>query len=623
MYVLKKVFGMCGIVGYIGKNYCKSFVLEGLSRLEYRGYDSAGFACIDPKDSRLFYHKAAGRLSNLVDKCDKAPIDGHLGIGHTRWSTHGVPSEHNAHPQFDCDKKVSIIHNGIIENHHELRKQLLIDGHIFHSQTDTEIIAHLLEANLTTHKTFKAAVVDLARQLEGAYAIVAILEDQPDLMVLIRKRSPLCIGVGDDEMFVASDLMAFADRTKKVLFLPDESIAFVKKNRLELYDFSGNVLPMHIQEITMQWSAYEKRGHEHYMLKEIYEQKTAIHDTVTFLRSIRHRVWDHLGLTLEQVHALDRMNLIGCGTSWHAALIAEFFFEEICKMPARVHLASEFRYRHFFPDQNGAYIMVSQSGETADTLEALRMINEFKLPTIALTNVASSTMVREAGGFLLTQAGAEVAVASTKAFSTQVAGLYWLAHRIALEKGLITETQMDLAEEDLLVVAEVLENGIENYKMDIVQTIAQRYAKYKKVIFLGRHISYPFAMEAALKLKEISYIFAQCYPTGELKHGALALVDSETPVFIFSHQDPVIYQKLVSNAQEVKSRGAHIVVFAFDGQDELCALADQVFITPKVRPLLGQLAMTGLMQFLVYHIAKVLGCPIDKPRNLAKSVTVE
>jgi glucosamine--fructose-6-phosphate aminotransferase (isomerizing) len=614
---------MCGIVGYIGKNYSRAFVLEGLARLEYRGYDSAGFACIDPKDSRLFYHKAAGRLTNLVEKCDKSLIDGHLGIGHTRWSTHGVSSEDNAHPQFDCNKTVSIIHNGIIENHLELKKQLIETGHIFHSQTDTEIVAHLLESYLESHKTFKGAVVDLVNQLEGAYAIVAILQDHPDVMVLIRKRSPLCVGIGDDEMFVASDLMAFADKTKKVLFLPDESIAFVKKNRIELYDFSGNVLPIQIQEITTQWSAFEKSGHEHYMLKEIYEQKTAIHDTVTFLHSIRNRIWDHLGLTVDQVLKLDRLHLIGCGTSWHAGLIAEYFFEQICMIPTEVHLASEFRYRHFFPDLQGAYIMISQSGETADTLEALRMINTVKLPTIALTNVASSTMVREADGFMLTQAGQEVAVASTKAFSTQVAALYWLAHRIALEKKLITEQQMDLAEEDLLVVAEVLENGIENYKIDIVQTIAQRYAKYRKVIFLGRNISYPFAMEAALKLKEISYIFAQCYPAGELKHGALALVDAETPVFIFSHQDPLVYQKLVSNAQEVKARGAHVVVFAFDGQDELCSLADQVFITPRVRPLLGQLAMTGLMQFLVYHMAKVLGCPIDKPRNLAKSVTVE
>jgi len=614
---------MCGIVGYIGKNYSRAFVLEGLARLEYRGYDSAGFACIDPKDSRLFYHKAAGRLTNLVAKCDQSLIDGHLGMGHTRWSTHGAPSENNAHPQFDCTKAVSVIHNGIIENHLALKKQLEATGHTFHSQTDTEIIAHLLESQLASHKTFKAAIVDVVNQLEGAYAIVAILEDHPDVMVLIRKRSPLCVGIGDDEMFVASDLMAFADKTKKVLFLPDESIAFVKKNRIEMYDFAGNVLPMHIQELAIEWFSFEKRGHEHYMLKEIYEQKTAIHDTVVFLRSMRNRIWDHLGLSIEQVLATDRLHFIGCGTSWHAALIAEFFFEEICMIPTRVHLASEFRYRHFFPDAHGVYIMVSQSGETADTLEALRMIREMKLPTIALTNVASSTMVREADGFMLTQAGQEVAVASTKAFSTQVAALYWLANRLALEKKLITEVQMDQVEEDLLVVAELLENGIENYKIDIMQSIAQRYAQYKKVIFLGRHISYPFAMEAALKLKEISYIFAQCYSAGELKHGALALVDNETPVFVFSNQDPLVYQKLVSNVQEVKARGAHIVVFAFDGQDELCSLADQVFITPKVRPLLGQLAMTGIMQFLVYQMAKVLGRPIDKPRNLAKSVTVE
>ncbi len=310
---------------------------------------------------------------------NKSHIDGHLGIGHTRWSTHGIPSEKNAHPQFDCNKTISIIHNGIIENHHVLRKQLEDTGHIFHSQTDTEIVAHLLESYLATHKTFKAAVVDLVSQLEGAYAFVALLEDHPDVMVLIRKRSPLCVGIGDDEMFVASDLLAFADKTKKVLFMPDESIAFVKKNRIELYDFPGNVIPIHIQEITTQWSAFEKSGHEHYMLKEIYQQKTAIHDTITFLHSIRNRTWDHLGLTVEQVHNLDRLHLIGCGTSWHAGLIAEFFFEQICMIPTEVHLASEFRYCHFFPDKKGAYIMISQSGETADTLEALRYDQHYKI----------------------------------------------------------------------------------------------------------------------------------------------------------------------------------------------------------------------------------------------------
>ncbi len=614
---------MCGIVGYIGKNYSRAFVLEGLSRLEYRGYDSAGYTCLTSNDHRFLYTRSTGRLSNLVRQLNQHPIDGHVGMGHTRWSTHGIASEENAHPQFDCEKRIAIVHNGIVENHHELRKKLQAAGHIFHSQTDTETVAHLLELLLASHQTFKAALLDLVSQIEGAYAFSILLQDFPDLMVVVRKRSPLCIGIGDNEMFVASDPMAFAGKTKKVLFLPDESFALVKKDAIELYNFSGKALSLTMQEVTVNWDDYEKKGHEHYMLKEIYDQKNAIYSTVAFLRSMSNRIWDHLGFTKQQIKNLDHLTLIACGTSWHAARIAQFYFEQICQIPTRVHLSSEFRYMSFFPEKNAAYIFISQSGETADTLEAMRLVNSLDLPTIALTNVPSSTMVREADGFLLTQAGQEIAVASTKAFSTQIAALYWLAHRMALEKSIINEHKMETAQEDLLVAAEVLENSIENYKHEIVNKLAKFYSEYKKAIFLGRHISYPFALEASLKLKEISYIFAQCYPAGELKHGPLALVDPQTPVFIFSHEDPLIYQKLVSNAQEVKARQGHLVIFALEGQTELIALADKAFILPRVKSLLTPLAMTGLMQFLVYQIAKELDRAIDKPRNLAKSVTVE
>jgi len=408
-----------------------------------------------------------------------------------------------------------------------------------------------------------------------------------------------------------------------VLFMPDESFAIAKKESLELYDFSGSPLPMTPQNVDVAWVAMEKQGHEHFMLKEIYEQKQAIYDTVDSLKLLSARIWSQIGIDTERARTLKKINIIGCGASWHAARIAQFFFEEIVKIPVKVHVSSEFRYMPYFADANSINIVVSQSGETADSLEALRMITALAQPTMALTNVASSSMVREADGFLLTQAGHEVAVASTKAFSTQLAALYWLANRLALEKGMIDAKAMELAEEDVLIAAEVLENSIENYKDTIVHRLAKKYSTMKKTIFLGRHISYPFAMEAALKMKELPYIFAQCYPSGELKHGPLALVDSETPIFIFSHQDPLIYQKLLSNAQEVKARGGHLVAFAFTGQEELVALADESFIIPRVKPLLGPLSMTGLMQFFVYQIAKELNCAIDKPRNLAKSVTVE
>jgi len=614
---------MCSVVGYIGNNYSREFIMEGLSRLEYRGYDSAGYACLNPENNQIVYAKSQGRLQNLQEKFKNHNINGYIGIGHTRWATHGIASSDNAHPHFDCQKTISVVHNGIIENHHVLKSQLMSSGHVFHSDTDSEIIAHLLEGLLATKHDEKKAIQKIVETLDGAFAFVAIMQDRPDRMILVRRRSPLCIGVGEDEMFVASDIQAFVGKTSNVVFLPDESFAFVSKDTIELYDFTGKVIPITMQEISLDVTATKKDGHDHFMLKEIYEQKNAIYETIGFLRSITSGIWEHMGLNPEQAVNTEAITLVACGTSWHACRMAQFFFENICMVPTRVFLASEFRYMPFFPEKNSLNIAVSQSGETADTLEAIHMMNSMNLTTTALTNVASSTMVREATGFLLTQAGPEVAVASTKAFSTQITALFWLANRLALEKRIINDHKMGLAEEDLLIAAEVLENSIENYKIDIINNIAKKYATFSRCIFLGRHIGYPFAMEAALKLKEISYMFAQAYPAGELKHGPLALVDPDTPVFVFSHQDLLIYKKLVSNVIEAKSRNGHIIAFAFDGQQELIELADLVFVFPKVHSMLGPLAMTGLMQFLSYQIAKELKCSIDKPRNLAKSVTVE
>jgi glucosamine--fructose-6-phosphate aminotransferase (isomerizing) len=613
---------VCSVIGYIGKNLSKSLIFEGLARLEYRGYDSAGFACLMPSDHRLLYLRASGRLSNLIEKANQHPCDGHVGIGHTRWATHGMSTENNAHPQFDCHKAIAIVHNGIIENHHELREQLLEEGHSFCSQTDTEVVAHALES-LLNKQLLEQALLKLVNNLEGAYAFVVLLQAYPDQLLAVRKRSPLCIGLGTNEMFVASDALAFASKVKQVIFMPDESFALIKNNEVVFYNFSGQRLKLEPEELTLNWSDTQKMGHDHYMLKEIYEQKSAITTTVRFYQEKSASIYQELGLSSQQLKDIEGVGLIGSGTSWHAARIAQFFFEKITLLPTSVLLASEFRHMPFFPDKKRLYLAISQSGETADTLEGIRLINSMNLATVALTNVASSTLVRESGGFLLTQAGPEIAVASTKAFSTQITVLYWLAHRLAVEKGIISEKELHAAQADLLVAAELLENSIENYKYAIVNGLAKKYTSYKKSIFLGRHISYPFAMEAALKLKEISYIFAQCYPAGELKHGPIALIDEHTPIFLFSNADPLIYQKLVANAQEVKARGGHLVIFAFEGQDELINLADTVFIVANLNPLLGPLVMTGLMQFFVYAIAKELDRPIDKPRNLAKSVTVE
>lgn len=614
---------MCSVVGYIGPKLCRSFVIEGLSRLEYRGYDSAGFAVLDQSDKHVHYAKAIGRLDNLVEKLSHISFDGSVGIGHTRWATHGGISEVNAHPVFDCHEKIALVHNGIIENHVSLRNKLSSLGHTFKSQTDSEVIVHLLESALSEHKDLQRAAQSVIQQIEGAYAIVAIMQDYPDTILVMRKRLPLCIGLGNNETYIASDQLVFADKAQQVVFIPDETFALVTAGNVTLCNPQGNCIPLNPQPLKYAWTASDKQGYEHYMLKEIYEQKQGITSTVGELQKIQDQLWQQLGITTEQAKNLQTINLIACGTSYHAGRIAQFFFESVAKIPVRVHLASEFRYQEFFPEQNSLYMTISQSGETADTLEALRLITSHRLPTATVTNVASSTMVREANGYILTSAGREISVASTKAFSTQVTALYWLAHQLAAVKGLISPFQLEQTADRLIVVGNLLEAVIDQYKEEISSTLAQRYAAYDKAIFLGRHISYPFAMEAALKLKEIAYIFAQSYSAGELKHGPLALVDEKSPIFIFSHQDELIYQKLVSNAQEVKARNGHVVAFAFSGQDELASLADYTFTLPAVAPLLDPLVMTGLMQFLVYQIARARGCSIDKPRNLAKSVTVE
>jgi glucosamine--fructose-6-phosphate aminotransferase (isomerizing) len=629
---------MCGIVAYVGDKPCRQYILEGLARLEYRGYDSAGIVCIDNKTQKFRCHKEVGEVAILKHMLESITFDGGIGMGHTRWATHGVVDKANTHPHFSCDKDIAVVHNGIVESFELIKKKLIADGHYFSSTTDTEVIAHLFESSLSIHKSILAATLATVSQLDGSYACAIALETEPEKLILIRKGSPMVIGIGQNEMFIASDFLAFADHTNVGVFMPDESFAIVHKNKIELYDFKGGVLPVVSQEINHKFIEIDKQGFEHYMLKEIYEQKRSITRTISFCNVIgsggketseahtyNDYIWRQLGLTVEQVIGLKNINLIGAGTSWHAARIAQFFFELIAQIPTHVYLASEFRYMPFFAEKekDGAFIFISQSGETADTLGAMRLVNSFEIPTVTLSNVASSTMVREASGFLPMQAGPEISVASTKAFSTQVATMYWLANRLALERGLINAAQMRKAEEDLLIAAEVLETAIETYKLIISTKLAAQYAKFDRFIFLGRHISYPFAMEAALKLKEISYIFAQCYPAGELKHGPIALVDEKTPVILFSCLDDIIYSKMISNAQEVKARKGHLISFVFEHQTELIELSDFAFVIPNVKPLLAPLAMTGLMQFFVYQITRELGNPIDKPRNLAKSVTVE
>ncbi|KKP95143.1 MAG: Isomerizing Glutamine-fructose-6-phosphate aminotransferase [candidate division TM6 bacterium GW2011_GWE2_36_25] len=613
----------CSIVGYIGDCLCKSLILKQLSRLEYRGYDSAGFACLNPKNNRLVCLKRTGKLQNLINALDRDPIDAHIAIGHTRWATHGVASEENAHPHVDGLQSVALAHNGIIENHFSLRNQLKKEGCIFQSETDTEVIAHLLGKILNKTDDLKAGLMSLTTQLEGAFAVVAISQKFADTLIAIRKDSPLCIGINEHEKYIASDVLAFSDYTDKVIYLPNKSFALAKKNSVEIYDFDGKLLDVKVQPILAKHLSCDKDGQPHFMLKEIYEQKSAIKATVNFYRSLKDNLDGYINVPRAFLRELKKIHIIACGTSWHAGRIGQYFLESIARVPTHVHLASEYRYESFIPEFDVLYVLISQSGETADTLAVLRELNQYNLNTLTITNVASSSMARESKGYLQTIAGPEVAVASTKAFTTQMTALYWLAHIIGLQKGLVNDQQMTQAEDDLIAAGSLLIEAIKNNEKAIVESVAKKYIKYQRFFFLGRHIGYPFALEGALKLKEISYLFAMGYPAGELKHGSIALIDEQTPTVLFSHMNPIIYQKIISNAQEIKARNGNIIAFAFEGQDELIKLADQAFIIPSVKPLLEPFVMSGVMQFFAYQIAKQLGRDIDQPRNLAKSVTVE
>ncbi len=637
---------MSGIIACIGSKPCRQAILEGLCHLECREYDSAGFACIDSNHGHINYHKEAGGIVPIKRLIEAIHFDGSVGVAHTRWATHGIVDEHNAHPHFNCNKSIAVVHNGILEAHEEIRQKLIDQGHTFTSSTDTEVAAHLLEALVDQCKDLKKAIMELVKRLKGAYALVFLLEQLPDKLIVIRHRSPMSLGIGNGEVYAASDLVAFTDKTRNVIFMPDDTVAFLSKDGVELYGFDGRSIPYYVQEIDESFLTSDKEGFEHHFLKEILEQKRAISRTISFYKVIGNyneaiidddialqknhlhvdysdAIWRHVGLTTDMVKDLEHIHLIGAGTSYHASCIARFFFEHVCNIPTYAHLSSEFRYAPFFIKPNGAYVVISQSGETADTLESLRLVNSFEQHTIALTNVASSNMVREASGFLPMQAGPEISGASTKAFSAQLASLYWLAHRIALDCGKVTPEQMLVAEESLFIAAEILEAAIDGYKFKIVQELAPHYATYDHFIFLGRHISYPLAQEAAFKISEISHVFAQCYPAGELRNGPISIINDKAPVVLFSVLDDLIYQKMIENARDIKSRNGHLIVFAFEGQRELIELADCVFVLPRVTPMLAPLAMTGLMQFFIYHISRCLGQPIDKPRVQRKQGSMD
>lgn len=618
LFLLFNQSGPCSIFGYIGNNICNKIIIEGLSKLEYRGYDSAGIAFLDQSAKSIDIVKSTGRLDNLNEKLSYVHKNYYCGIGHTRWATHGEANYLNAHPHCDVHNKIALVHNGIIENHFELKDFLKSQKIKFASNTDTEVIPHLFSLE-NESCDLKQKVINVVSKLDGSFAFLTLMHEH-NVLIAARQGSPLCIGLGNGENFVASDCIAFSSFTNKVIYLPEKSFALVTRDVVKIFDFAGNLLDYEIKEINIDKSTFDLTGYEHFMLKEIHEQPIAIKSCIDGLLNQPELLSQILSNT--NFKKLKSINLIGCGSSCHAAKIAQFYFEQIAKIPTKVHLASEFRYMEFFPEEDSLYIALSQSGETADTLEAVRMIKSFNLNTLAITNVFSSSLARECSNCLLTRAGPEISVAATKSFSTQISLLYYLAYYIALQKGLFNETYFKKAVDDLYQTANLLKKSLETNLINMKEN-ANIYYNYHKFIILGRHITYPFAMEAALKLKEISYIFTDSYAAGELKHGSIALVDENTPVIIFSSPDPQIYQKILSNAQEVKARKGKIIAFVFEGQNELMQLSDTIFKFDQCDPLLAPILMTGVMQKFFYNIALNRGCEIDKPRNLAKSVTVE
>lgn len=612
----------CSLFAYVGSLLCKAHVLQGLARLEFRGYDAAGFACFDSCSNSIITIKKIGKVEELKQHALALPCDGYVGIGHTRWATHGQPTELNAHPHTSSDQSFVMVHNGVIENFHTIKQELLAQDFTFISATDSEVIAHLFDRAYKKSNDLKTAALETVNQLQGACTFIGLHKDHPEELIVARQRAPLCIGIAPDGMSIASDFLAFADKTDTVYFMPDRSIALVRHNEITAYDYSGNALAINTQKVPLYPSAYQKFGYQHFMLKEIYEQKEAIQKTVAYCQELGDTVWQTLNLTADDVQAMTAIKLFGCGASWHAACIGQLFFEHFANIPASAHTASELLLMKLFPSLHTLYVAISQSGQTSDTLELIRSLNRDDMHSVALTNVGTSSMMHEAPGGITTKAGPEIAVIATKTFTTQVALLYWLAHRFALSRGYINNDQMLQAERDLLHAADILEQTMEEHKLEIIH-LAQQYAHARNAIYVGRHITYPLAMEAALKLKEASYIFAEGYPAGELKHGAIVMVDEQIPIILFSHQDQGVYQKLVSNAQEVKTRNGNLIAFAFEGQDELITLADTVFIIPPVAPLLEPIAMAGLMHLFAYHVGVALGRDVDRPRNLAKRVLIE
>jgi glucosamine--fructose-6-phosphate aminotransferase (isomerizing) len=613
---------MCGIVGYCGPRRVVPVVLEGLRRLEYRGYDSAGIVYLE--EGRVVKHRSAGKLSNLEAIIGDAIIaPANIGLGHTRWATHGAPTTNNAHPHSDCTGDLVVIHNGIIENYHSLREDLKEKGHVFSSETDTEVLAHLIEDNL--EDDLVVAVKKAISLVEGSYAIGVLWAGMPDTLIAVRNQSPLVLGVSkDDGNFLASDIPALLPYTNQVIFMDDMELAILTANSYQVFSLvSGKLLEKEVT--TIEWNAAmaEKAGYRHFMLKEIFEQPQAITNTVSGRINLETGVVDlpEIHLSQADLENIDRIFLVACGTSWHAALIAKYWIEKYANISVEVDIASEFRYRHLLINERVLTVSISQSGETADTLAGIRRAKELGAKIITICNVVGSTMTREADGTIYTHAGPEIGVASTKAFISQLAALFLFTLYLGQKKKTISlETSAELGRE-LINVAGVIDVELPRIQEEI-QILIENYYSSRDFLFVGRGANYPIALEGALKLKEISYIHAEGYASGELKHGPIALIDKDMPILALVPQDEV-YQKSISNVEEIKARQGRIILIGTKGDAHLLNITDDVIYLPKVHEAVNPILYTIPAQLLAYEIAVRRGCDVDQPRNLAKSVTVE
>ena len=614
---------MCGIIGYIGSKPVVPVLLGGLRRMEYRGYDSAGVAVVGPEGLAL--RRSAGKLVNLERAIEQEPVDGLYGLGHTRWATHGRPTEENAHPHRDCTGRIVVVHNGIIENYLELKQVLQREGHVFATETDTEIVAHLVEREMGDDGLENVVRRALA-VMRGMFALVLISLEDPEKIVAARNGPPIVVGLGQDECIVASDVPAILEHTRNMVFLGDREIAVLTRSGVAFTDFEGRAVSTTTQRVLWDPIAAEKGGYKHFMLKEIHEQATAVQDTILGRVSLdQGRVFlDDLGLSDDTLRKVRKVTLLACGTSWHAALVGKYLLEAVTGLPVEVDYGSEYRYRNAVVSSDDLIVAITQSGETADTLAALCGVKGVGPKSLAISNVVGSMVTRETDGTIYTHAGPEIGVAATKTFTSQLVALQLLALYLAQVRETMSPEVLRSEIEQLLRLPQLIEQTIE--ASEPIERIAERFSARRDFLFVGRGINYPIALEGALKLKELSYIHAEGYPAGEMKHGPIALIDETMPVVALAPDDHV-FEKMLGNVLEAKARGAAVLAVTTEGDDRMRAVLDEdtdfSLSTPAASRLLTPVVLTVPLQLLAYHIAVRLGCDVDQPRNLAKSVTVE